>query len=149
MDTWTYFMTLTMPSCHITVPQNLALQPHPIARNKTVAVTKLSAGTTILTVPCLCKVLLPAEKSLRCDFCLCIPDPNQNALRRCTGCISYWYCDTKCTHDPHMMYYTPIIMENYKVSSRTGAHTKSIARILTSTAHLANFPNSSLTKSST
>lgn len=43
----------------------------------------------------------------------------------------------------------PIGTVTLNVSSRTGAHTKSIARILTSTAHLANFPNSSLTKSST
>lgn len=96
----------------IALPHTLALQPHPTARDKTVATTKLLAGTTILTVPCLSKVLLTAEKGHRCDFCLSNPDPNQTPLRRCTGCISYWYCDAKCTHRPRMMYQILVIMEN-------------------------------------
>ncbi|KAL4075138.1 hypothetical protein V8B97DRAFT_1867380 [Scleroderma yunnanense] len=82
---------------HPAIPQTLALRPHPTARDKTVSTTKLLAGTPILTVPCLSKVLLPDQKQYRCDFCFRIPDPDHdNPLRRCTGCVSYLYCDNKC-----------------------------------------------------
>ncbi|KAF8557564.1 hypothetical protein OG21DRAFT_1406979 [Imleria badia] len=78
------------------VPENLSLQHHPTARDKAVSTCCLSAGTVILSVRSLTSLLLPNEKGRRCDFCHSLAPQDRGHLQRCTGCASYWYCDSKC-----------------------------------------------------
>ncbi|OBZ71242.1 Histone-lysine N-methyltransferase ASHR1 [Grifola frondosa] len=71
------------------------LVPHPTARNKASAVTPLTSGSIITSVPCLSTSLLPSMKGKRCDGCLQLPSEHIS-LRKCTGCGSFWYCGTTC-----------------------------------------------------
>ena len=81
------------------LPDNLCLQHHPTARDRAVSTCRLSAGRVILLVRSLTSLLLPNEKGRRCDFCHSLAPQDRGRLQRCTGCASYWYCDSKCTHD--------------------------------------------------
>ena len=83
------------------LPENLSLQHHQTARDKAVRTCWLSAGTVILSVRSLTSMLLPKEKGRRCDFCHSLAPEDRGRLQRCTGCALYWYCDSKCTHDPN------------------------------------------------
>jgi hypothetical protein len=82
------------------LPENLSLLPHQKARDKVVSTRCLPAGTIILSDQSLTTTLLPKEKGRRCDFCHSFAPQDQGHLRRCSGCASYWYCDSKCTHHP-------------------------------------------------
>lgn len=80
-----------------TIFENVALVPHPIARNAAVATHAISAGATIISVPALSTVLLSKEKGLRCDVChRAQVDQSEFTLRKCSGCSSYWYCGEFC-----------------------------------------------------
>ncbi|KAH6912705.1 hypothetical protein BKA70DRAFT_772682 [Coprinopsis sp. MPI-PUGE-AT-0042] len=74
---------------------NVDLAAHQAARNKAIAKRPISAGNTIVAVPALTAALLPSEKSQRCDHCFCRPKEGQ-PLKRCTGCMGYWYCNAQC-----------------------------------------------------
>ncbi|KAA1469842.1 SET domain-containing protein [Dentipellis sp. KUC8613] len=71
------------------------LEDDSIARNKAVAVGDIPRGTVIFSDPALITALLPGEKGKRCDFCHTSRTADK-ALYRCTGCTSYWYCDSHC-----------------------------------------------------
>jgi hypothetical protein len=71
------------------------LEPHPTARNQATATSHLTEGSTIIAIPSLATVLLPPEKGHRCDNCFRLQSARRQ-LRKCTGCASYWYCDTLC-----------------------------------------------------
>ncbi|KAI5989994.1 hypothetical protein EDD15DRAFT_2170926 [Pisolithus albus] len=72
----------------------VVLRAHPTARDKAVSEIRASAGSVLVAVPCLVKVVLDTEKGRRCDHCLSADDGQR--LRRCSGCSSYWYCDARC-----------------------------------------------------
>ncbi|KAI6028060.1 hypothetical protein PISMIDRAFT_98964 [Pisolithus microcarpus 441] len=72
----------------------IVLQAHPTARDKAVSEIRASAGSVLVAVPCLAKVVLDTEKGRRCDHCLAADQCQR--LRRCSGCGSYWYCDVRC-----------------------------------------------------
>ncbi|THU87034.1 SET domain-containing protein [Dendrothele bispora CBS 962.96] len=76
------------------LPQTLRLKSHPSARDRCTSAVTFSPGTILLSVPALVTVLLPAQKGHRCDACN--RQPQNQSLKRCTGCASYWYCDTIC-----------------------------------------------------
>lgn len=69
------------------------LEHHPVARSQAVATENLLPGSLILSIPSLSYVLLPAEKGRRCDACHRL---SKAQLRKCTGCASYFYCDSEC-----------------------------------------------------
>ncbi|TFY65665.1 hypothetical protein EVG20_g5424 [Dentipellis fragilis] len=71
------------------------LEDDSIARNKAVAIEDIPRGTVIFSDLALTTALLPGEKGKRCDFCHTSRTVNK-ALYRCTGCTSYWYCDSRC-----------------------------------------------------
>ncbi|KAJ7600682.1 hypothetical protein C8J56DRAFT_767329 [Mycena floridula] len=73
---------------------SLALTPHPKARHQATAKSNFSAGSLILAIPTIASILLPSEKGRRCDACHKISV--STCLRRCSGCASYWYCDSTC-----------------------------------------------------
>ncbi|KAF7365209.1 Carboxylic ester hydrolase [Mycena venus] len=69
------------------------LEPHAgSGRSQAVATKRLSAGSPIVTCEALTTVLLPQEKSQRCDAC----HRKSPRLQKCSGCASYWYCSTGC-----------------------------------------------------
>jgi len=82
----------------ISVP--FRLESHPTARNAAIAISGISAGSTILSSTPLATVLVDSEKGKRCDFCLY---PLEE-LQRCTGCKVYWYCDQSCREAPCFVY---------------------------------------------
>ena len=71
----------------------LVLADSPATRNQAQARQALPSGTVIATVPALSAILLPEEKSRRCDHCFRRPETK---ARRCTGCAEYWYCGPSC-----------------------------------------------------
>ncbi|ESK90479.1 histone-lysine n-methyltransferase ashr1 [Moniliophthora roreri MCA 2997] len=73
---------------------HLRLEGHSTARNQCVAAQPIFAGSTILTEHALSSVLLLSEKQKRCDACHKLALSNH--LKKCTGCASFWYCDTTC-----------------------------------------------------
>jgi hypothetical protein len=73
----------------------LELQDDARARSRAVASKTIAAGSVILSDSYLAAVLLPSEKGRRCDTCYRMS--KDKALRKCSGCASYWYCDTNCT----------------------------------------------------
>lgn len=75
--------------------KNIKLVPHPIARSQAISTRKISAGSVVLSVPAFTSALLEAEKGRRCDTCFRLP-PDGEKLKKCTGCASYFYCDTRC-----------------------------------------------------
>ncbi|KIM43208.1 hypothetical protein M413DRAFT_398217 [Hebeloma cylindrosporum] len=77
------------------IPEWLDLVPHATARDKCIAKTSLNEGSCIFTEPAFTTILLPSEKGQRCDNCFRLPS-GKVRLQRCTGCGSYWYCDTQC-----------------------------------------------------
>ncbi|EGO23481.1 hypothetical protein SERLADRAFT_449865 [Serpula lacrymans var. lacrymans S7.9] len=77
------------------LPTSIRLEPHPIARDQTVAACHISSGSIVISLPPLTTVLLPSEKGCRCDYCFRRDSPDVH-LRRCTGCASYWYCGAQC-----------------------------------------------------
>lgn len=84
---------------------HLRLEIHPTARNQALAVRAITPGTTVVTVAVLSFVLLPEEKSQRCDAC-CIRGGETVNLKRCSGCASYWYCSPDCELDFHLIGFT-------------------------------------------
>lgn len=130
------------------LPDSLSLQHHQTARDKTVSTCRLPAGTVILSVRSLTSILIPKEKGRRCDFCHSCTPQDRSRLQRCTGCASYWYCDSKCTHDPSETLNTTrrptdLIL---KVKHCIGVPTRSIARISTRSARRTNLTNLNLMK---
>lgn len=77
---------------------SLILSKHPSARNMVVARRVLGACTELLAEPALAYVVLPEKKGRICDACL---RPAENALKRCSGCVEYWYCSTECELTQH------------------------------------------------
>ncbi|KAF9475654.1 hypothetical protein BDN70DRAFT_883477 [Pholiota conissans] len=77
------------------LPDSLGLVPHPSARAKCVARTQFNPGSRILSTPAYAAILLDTEKGRRCDSCFRLTS-DEVSLKRCSGCGSYWYCDTKC-----------------------------------------------------
>ncbi|XP_006462489.1 hypothetical protein AGABI2DRAFT_223832 [Agaricus bisporus var. bisporus H97] len=75
--------------------KNIKLVPHPTARSQAISTKKISAGSVVLSVPAFTSALLEAEKGRRCDTCFRLP-PDGEKLKKCTGCASYFYCDTRC-----------------------------------------------------
>ncbi|KAK7056854.1 hypothetical protein VNI00_002571 [Paramarasmius palmivorus] len=73
---------------------HLRLEPHPSARDQCVATQAISPGSRIFSETALVTVLLPSDKGKRCDACYILPNDIQ--LKKCTGCASFWYCDTAC-----------------------------------------------------
>ncbi|KAJ3980674.1 hypothetical protein F5890DRAFT_655974 [Lentinula detonsa] len=73
---------------------NIFLVPHVIGRSKCIAKIAFSAGSTILSNSSFADVLLPSEKSHRCDYCHHLS--GSDSLKRCTGCASFYYCDPTC-----------------------------------------------------
>ena len=73
----------------------LRLEAHPVARNQAVAVSDIHPGTCMLREVALASVLLLGDKGRRCDACLRSSSINEH-LKRCSGCASYWYCNTEC-----------------------------------------------------
>ncbi|RDX42519.1 SET domain-containing protein [Lentinus brumalis] len=71
------------------------LSPHPAARDLAAAREKLPSGSAIAHVPALSTCLLPSEKAKRCDWCHRLQSESV-PLRRCSGCASFWYCETTC-----------------------------------------------------
>ncbi|KAG9000226.1 hypothetical protein FRB93_012766 [Tulasnella sp. JGI-2019a] len=65
------------------------------AGDRAIASQSIKAGDLVLSSMALSTLLLPAEKGVRCDQCLGSPSSNVK-LRRCSGCISYWYCGVEC-----------------------------------------------------
>ncbi|KAI0304357.1 hypothetical protein B0F90DRAFT_1704858 [Multifurca ochricompacta] len=74
---------------------NLRLEPHATARNKAVAKIELLQGSVIIVSQPITTVLLAGENHGRCNFCHKLPTRNDR-LFKCTGCASFWYCDTEC-----------------------------------------------------
>ncbi|KAI5824841.1 SET domain-containing protein [Schizophyllum commune Tattone D] len=73
---------------------HIQLQPHPRARDQVVATTDFTEGSVIFKQHALATALLPAEKGRRCDACSRLAF--DRALRRCSGCAEYYYCDEHC-----------------------------------------------------
>lgn len=73
----------------------IRLRPHPTARDQAVAIININPGTVIFSEPVLVSALLPQAKTYRCDYCHRVAAPGQ-ALKRCTGCLAYWYCNASC-----------------------------------------------------
>ncbi|KAI0699304.1 SET domain-containing protein [Cerioporus squamosus] len=71
------------------------LSPHPAARDCAAAREDLPSGSAIAHVPALSSCLLPSEKGKRCDWCHRLQSESV-ILRRCSGCASFWYCETTC-----------------------------------------------------
>jgi hypothetical protein len=78
------------------LPPTVKLESHPFARNKCTSFVTFAPGSIILSIPALVTVLLPDKKGLRCDLCNRRPSSQSESLSRCTGCASYWYCNTTC-----------------------------------------------------
>ena len=127
------------------LPANLSLQHHQTARDKAVSTCRIPAGTVILSVRSLTSMLLPKEKGRRCDFCHFLAPQDRGRLQRCTGCASYWYCDSKCTHDPSETSSTSD-RSHSKVKYCIGVLTRSTARISTRSVRRASSINSNLMK---
>lgn len=74
--------------------QNIYLEQkvHQITRNAVYAKKKLEPGTILMEEKVLSSVLLPEAKGSRCDCCL----REGKAMKRCSGCAAYFYCDTVC-----------------------------------------------------
>ncbi|KAH8114566.1 SET domain-containing protein [Phellopilus nigrolimitatus] len=72
---------------------HVRLLDHSTARNQAAAKHRLSPGTTIVFDVALSAVLIPEEKGSRCDACF---RRSQNDLKRCSGCVEYWYCGLDC-----------------------------------------------------
>lgn len=130
------------------LPENLSLQHHQTARDKAVSTCWLPAGTVILSVRSLTSILLLNEKGRRCDFCHSLAPQDRGRLQRCTGCASYWYCNSKCTHDPSETSSTTrrptdLIL---KVKHCIGVPTRSTARVSTRSAPRTNSTNLNLMK---
>ncbi|EJC98158.1 SET domain-containing protein [Fomitiporia mediterranea MF3/22] len=70
----------------------IQLSDHPTARNLALAKHALLPGQNILTDSALATALLPEQKGLRCDACF----RKAHTLRRCSGCVAYWYCGKDC-----------------------------------------------------
>ena len=85
------------------LPPAIELVPHPHARDQAVARSFIKAGSSILTTPTFACILIDTEKGRRCDHCFRLPQ--DKALKRCTGCGSYWYCDVEC--EPRTSYLSP------------------------------------------
>ncbi|KAF8895511.1 hypothetical protein BD779DRAFT_1737353 [Infundibulicybe gibba] len=77
---------------------HLHLEPHPIARDRTVAKSRIPTATVIITVPALVTALLNSEKGRRCDMCNRLGS-TESPLRKCSGCSMYWYCGTACQRE--------------------------------------------------
>jgi hypothetical protein len=75
--------------------RNLRLSPHPTARDRAIATTTLSPGSVVFSTEPLATVLIDREKGRRCDACHVLRSKNI-PLRKCTGCVSYWYCGPEC-----------------------------------------------------
>ncbi|KAL0961154.1 hypothetical protein HGRIS_006126 [Hohenbuehelia grisea] len=75
---------------------SLRLESHLEARNKAVAARNISAGAVVLSTPGFATVLLPSEKGRRCDACHLPGGGQRQAILRCSGCASYFYCDSSC-----------------------------------------------------
>jgi hypothetical protein len=86
-------MSTGVVSLHL--PSGIKLQDDARARSRAVASNILPAGSVVLSDSCLAAALLPSEKGRRCDACYRMS--KDKALRKCSGCASYWYCDTDCT----------------------------------------------------
>ncbi|KAF5315168.1 hypothetical protein D9619_007076 [Psilocybe cf. subviscida] len=67
----------------------------PMARDKCVAEVEITGGQCLLSTQALETALLDSQKGQRCDNCFQLPSQNQS-LKRCSGCGSYWYCDDSC-----------------------------------------------------
>ena len=76
----------------------LRLTRHPSARNRVVATQELLPGTVVLTDTALSCALLADQKSIRCDACLRRAG-EALVLRKCSGCVEYWYCGEDCMCD--------------------------------------------------
>ena len=86
-------MSADVVSLHLS--SGIQLQDDARARGRAVASKFLAAGSVVPSDSCLTAVLLPSEKGRRCDACYRMS--KDRALRKCSGCASYWYCDTDCT----------------------------------------------------
>ena len=87
--------TAIMENADLNLPPNIKLVAHATARNATIATQAINAGSVIVSSPSYASILLRNEKGSRCDACFRRAIAG-NALRRCSGCGSYWYCDDKC-----------------------------------------------------
>ncbi|KAJ4482063.1 hypothetical protein J3R30DRAFT_3456152 [Lentinula aciculospora] len=78
----------------INLAENVYLEPQAVGRSRCMANTTFSAGSIILSNRSFVNVLLPSEKGHRCDHCHYLSSPG--SLKRCTGCVSFYYCDQIC-----------------------------------------------------
>ena len=74
---------------------SIRLESHPTARDAAIARTTIRAGSIIASIPVLSTSLLPSEKGRRCDECH-RKETESLKLKRCSGCVSFWYCGTTC-----------------------------------------------------
>jgi hypothetical protein len=71
--------------------EGLRLEPHPSARSRAVSECGFRPGSIIVSESAMSTILFPSEKGRRCDACHSL-----QPLRKCSGCVSYWYCGTEC-----------------------------------------------------
>ena len=77
----------------------LEQKSHPVARSAVYSKQRMAPGTVLMEENALTSVLLPEQKGSRCDFCLRRRSSSET-LKRCTGCVSYFYCDAACKWSP-------------------------------------------------
>jgi SET and MYND domain-containing protein len=79
------------------LPPTLRLASDPVARSKCLATACIKAGSQIFTEESFATILLSEETGKRCDACFRLPSSkDNNHLKKCSGCGSYWYCDAQC-----------------------------------------------------
>lgn len=118
---------------------HISLETHPKARSKCVATAPRAAGTVLLVVPALSTALLQAGKGRRCDNCHRL-ESDIMRLRKCTGCVSYWYCGRECADHVFSAWNDPVSqMISKQVSLCSGQRiTSEYANIIPAIRHQRN-----------
>ncbi|KAF9463041.1 hypothetical protein BDZ94DRAFT_1309149 [Collybia nuda] len=101
--------------------KNIRLQNHPSARSQAVATVPITEASKIISVDAFAAVLIASEKGKRCDGCFQIKSEDR-LLRKCTGCGSYWYCDSICQNMDWKAHHKKICKQYNKFTSSNAFH---------------------------